>query len=69
MKIKVHNSEKDCSFENISILISKLIYQPIEKYVILIICVCFKLKKASLECIYQQQQKFKPEHCVLECSE
>ena len=29
----------------------------------------FKLKKTSLECTSQEQQKFKPRHCVLECSE
>ena len=38
-------------------------------YVTLIFGDCFKLKKTLLECTSQQQQKFKPQHCVLECSE
>ena len=43
--------------------------KPIEKYVIIIFGDCFKLKKTSLECTSQQQQKVKPQHCVLKCSE
>ena len=43
--------------------------KPIEKYVTFIFSDCFKLKKTSLECTSQKQQKIKPQDCDLECSQ